>query len=386
MWWTGDVVYTQLLDNVQKMVNGGLNLQPYVHPDCGAHYGVPFLEETPEMFVRWAQFCSMGTIIRFHTNNCCDHRPWSWGKKAEDAIRKTLQMRYALMPTLIAAGRGVTADGSPLVKRLDLEWPELGAAGASRDDQYLLADDILVAPVIPFNSTGNITNGTANSSRSVWVPPGSWADAWSSVVVKGPTTIAVKNVPMDQIPMWHRMGSILITTAPMGSTVAQNWSSVEDPLTLDVFPFSEIDVMRSGDGAATATRFFYDTKTNASQPPRIALAFTQRASTATTPSRTTPSAHSLTLSIGEGPARLWRVRVHLLPGETIESEDLALTTSASHPNGQAATERVKSYTRSTERGHGRGDGESRRIVDGLVNVAESETREIRLDLVFHDIV
>ena len=27
------------------------------------------------MFVRWAQFCAMGTIIRFHTNSCCDHRP-----------------------------------------------------------------------------------------------------------------------------------------------------------------------------------------------------------------------------------------------------------------------------------------------------------------------
>ena len=49
-------------------------LQPFVHPDCGAHYGVPFLEETPAMFVRWAQFCAMGSIIRFHTNDCCDHR------------------------------------------------------------------------------------------------------------------------------------------------------------------------------------------------------------------------------------------------------------------------------------------------------------------------
>jgi alpha-glucosidase (family GH31 glycosyl hydrolase) len=48
-------VYTMLLDNIHKMVNGGLSLQPYVHPDCGAHYGVPFLQETPEMFVRWAQ-------------------------------------------------------------------------------------------------------------------------------------------------------------------------------------------------------------------------------------------------------------------------------------------------------------------------------------------
>ena len=27
VWWTGDVVYTMLLDNVHKMVNGGLELQ-----------------------------------------------------------------------------------------------------------------------------------------------------------------------------------------------------------------------------------------------------------------------------------------------------------------------------------------------------------------------
>ena len=82
-----------LLQNVQLMVNGGLNLQPYVHPDCGAHYGVPFKEETPEMFVRWAQFCAMGTIVRFHTNSCCDHRPWTWGTAAEAAIQKILKLR-----------------------------------------------------------------------------------------------------------------------------------------------------------------------------------------------------------------------------------------------------------------------------------------------------
>ena len=39
-------VFDRLLVN-----SGGLSLQPYVHPDCGAHYGVPFEEETPEMFV-----------------------------------------------------------------------------------------------------------------------------------------------------------------------------------------------------------------------------------------------------------------------------------------------------------------------------------------------
>jgi hypothetical protein len=34
VWWTGDVVYTMLLDNVHKMVDGGLALQP-VHARPG---------------------------------------------------------------------------------------------------------------------------------------------------------------------------------------------------------------------------------------------------------------------------------------------------------------------------------------------------------------
>ena len=131
------------------------------------------------MFVRWAQFCAMGTIVRFHTNSCCDHRPWSWGEEAEDAIRKVLKLRYSLMPTLIAAGRRASEDGAsnsivlsktnctnfllndtvsneltragtPVVQRLDLTWPELAEQGANRDDQYLFADGaMLVAPIIP---------------------------------------------------------------------------------------------------------------------------------------------------------------------------------------------------------------------------------------------
>ncbi len=312
VWWTGDVVYTQLLDNIKKMVNGGLSLQPYVHPDCGAHYGVPFKQETPEMFVRWAQFCSMGTIIRFHTNNCCDHRPWTWGKPAEDAIRKTLKMRYTLLPTLISAGRVATATGSPIVKRLDLEWPELGSAGASRDDQYLLVDDILVAPVIPFPIVDNATM-KSNASRSVWVPPGSWIDAWSSTVVKGPQTMQVTNVPLDQIPMWHRRGSILITTAPRRSVSEQDWMSSNDPLTIEVFPFEHTSA-----SLQSVSRLFFDTKSDPKHPMSTPITLSQTTSSA---GHSTNMSHSaLKLSVEKGLERFWRVRVHLLPGERVSPD------------------------------------------------------------------
>ena len=77
-----------------------------------------------------------------------------------------------------------------MVQRLDLTWPSLAAAGADRPDQYLFADGtMLVAPIIPFNGSDpvakNPTNGTANASRTVWVPPGQWQDGWSSTVVSG---------------------------------------------------------------------------------------------------------------------------------------------------------------------------------------------------------
>lgn len=39
VWWTGDNTYQQLATAVSDMVEGGLQLKPYVHPDCGGHHG-----------------------------------------------------------------------------------------------------------------------------------------------------------------------------------------------------------------------------------------------------------------------------------------------------------------------------------------------------------
>jgi hypothetical protein len=370
-----------LLDNVHKMVDGGLSLQPYVHPDCGAHYGVPFEQETPEMFVRWAQFCAMGTIIRFHTNNCCDHRPWTWGTEAEDAIRKILKLRYTLMPTLIAAGRRATADGTPVVQRLDLTWPELADEGANRNDQYLFADGgMLVAPIIPFNGSDAVakhpTNGTGNASRTVWIPPGSWQDAWASSsggsgggqVVVGPKMIEVKDCPLDRIPMWHKKGSVLITAPHQQhhqhqhqehqqqsehqqqhgegqptvalSTKEQSW----DELALEIFPFP-IDQQHDTTATAEAglgvqqalrsyTAHLHDTKAAHTQaeeqededeeqelPPRTDVRLDQH-----------PTSGVTSLHISAEPSsqqkRTWKLRVHLLPGERLTKAGVTVTTTA----------------------------------------------------------
>ena len=128
--WTGDSV--QLDAAVQATVDSGVHaLKPYVHSDCGGdgvyHGDVAHL--------RWTAYCVLGSILRFHG---ADHRPWHDGPAdnvtlpaTEASIRKYLQLRYRLMPSLIAAGHEATEHGFPLVARLDLFWPEHAPLSAS---------------------------------------------------------------------------------------------------------------------------------------------------------------------------------------------------------------------------------------------------------------
>lgn len=243
VWWTGDVRHDSLRSNIRRAVNGGLALQPYVAADCGGHYGRPHVQESSSLFVRWVQFCALSPILRFHSNACCDKRPWAWGEVALGVIRTFLRLRRALRPTLVAAGRRATADGTPLVRRLDLEWPDLAAEGAARTDQYLLGDDLLVAPVVPPDGERKQRRGRTgvlrrqregrNSTGRTWLPPGEWMDAWSGLVSAGPALLDLGRVPLHKAPLWHRMGSVLVTAAP-GLAAAEQPS---DYLALHVFPF-----------------------------------------------------------------------------------------------------------------------------------------------------
>ena len=55
-------------------------------------------------------------------------------------------MRYRLLPVFYAAAHENYETGEPLLRRLDLDYPQFAEAG--RDDEYLLGKYILVAPVL----------------------------------------------------------------------------------------------------------------------------------------------------------------------------------------------------------------------------------------------
>lgn len=198
------------------MVDAGLNdFKPFVHSDCGGDVDLT----DAGLFLRWTEHCALGSIFRYHGG---DHRPWQYKNETHlNAVRDYLQLRYRLLPSILAAGQRATMTGIPLVARGDFYWPE--HKDSASNQQYVFLDCLLLAPLMDNHSI----------TRSVWVPPGVWEDAWSGESTVGPAMINVTQ-PFDRIPLWHRRdGSFLVLAeAPTLRVDEQDWST----LTLEAFP------------------------------------------------------------------------------------------------------------------------------------------------------
>merc|ERR1719461_1424618 len=121
----------------------------------------------------------MGTIMRVHSDPAGKRQPWVIGGQpnTEKVFRQFVLLRYSLLPQLIEAGEQATRTGFPIVRALELYYPEL--EDATRRDQYFFtSEDLLVAPIDPFANGGK--NHSWNSDRTVFLPPGNWIDAFDS--------------------------------------------------------------------------------------------------------------------------------------------------------------------------------------------------------------
>jgi hypothetical protein len=152
--WTGDTLsdWPFLAHGVENAIHEGvLALNPYVGEDLTGHVGSP----STEFYLRFLEFGTLSPTLRIHSNNgpAYVREPWNFGP-GEPIARDYVNLRYRLMPVIYAAARRAYDEGEPLLRRLDLAWP--GHPEAAREDQYLLGDHLLVAPMVegdPVNPT-----------------------------------------------------------------------------------------------------------------------------------------------------------------------------------------------------------------------------------------
>jgi alpha-glucosidase (family GH31 glycosyl hydrolase) len=248
--WTGDIGPTPefLRRGVENAVHAGVqSLFPYMSEDLGGHTSDP----APEGYIRWIEYGALSPVYRPHCTHNHERMPWAFGTNAEIIARNFLDMRYRLLPVFYAAAHENYETGEPLLRRLDLEFPE--APEARRDDEYLLGKNILVAPVLEAANGSRWQSDEAPATlRILWVPPGDWIDAWTGQTVSGPTLLT-NTVPLDKIPVYIRAGAVLPLAPQMQFTSEKPWN----PITLDLYP-------RAGE-TNTATLYEDDTKTTAYQ-------------------------------------------------------------------------------------------------------------------------
>ena len=142
--WTGDISAGEedIADEIFNAVYGGVKLGlPYVSADIGGHLG----RLTDDLYVRWMQFGALSPIMRVHCGKDKVRMPWCFGETAESVTHTYVDMRYRLLPIYYALSHENYETGLPLVRRLDIDYPEY--AESSANDQYLLGDSILVAPL-----------------------------------------------------------------------------------------------------------------------------------------------------------------------------------------------------------------------------------------------
>jgi alpha-glucosidase len=213
--WTGDnhSWWAHLRLAVRMCLGLGLCGVPFAGADVGGFWE----DATGELLVRFTQ---LGAALPFFRNHSAlgthDQEPWAFGQPYEALCRQAIELRYRLLPYLYSAFEQAAAHGAPIARALAYAFPEDDAAVVV-DDQFLLGDALLVAPILDEDAQG----------RAVYFPTGTWVDVETGERRTGPARAEVA-APLDVLPLFAREGAIV----PLGPVMQYVGERPTDPVTL----------------------------------------------------------------------------------------------------------------------------------------------------------
>ena len=233
--WGGDS--TSTYESMAETLRGGLSLAMsgfgFWSHDIGGFEGTP----DAGVFKRWTAFGLLGSHSRFHGSS--SYRvPWMFDNEAVDVTRIFTKLKLKLMPYLYAVGLEASATGAPVMRPMQLEFPDDPAVG-HLDRQYMLGSDILVAPVF-----------TASGDVEFYLPAGTWTNYFTRETVEGGSWRR-ENHGFTSLPLYVREGAVI----PTGARDDRPDYDYLDGLVLDLFPGASgtITVTNPAGEAATFT-------------------------------------------------------------------------------------------------------------------------------------
>ena len=192
---------------------------------------------TPELYHRATQLACFCPVMQWHSepdggqfralmpggegNN--ERSPWNIARLADDgayleSIRFWHRLRMNLLPYFYSAALDCAADGSPMLRPLAYDWPEDANASAV-EDEFLLGESLLVAPVLDENAF----------TRRVYFPAGEWIPLFGGDALRGGAwrEVACKNCIPVYLRSGHGLALNLGKTLALGSDVGNETDSYQ---------------------------------------------------------------------------------------------------------------------------------------------------------------
>ncbi|RVT78322.1 DUF5110 domain-containing protein [Flavobacterium sufflavum] len=264
--WSGDVnsSWQSLRNQIPAGLNFSMSAIPYWNTDIGGFFAGAYKRgwgdgtKNPsfqELYVRWLQFGAFTPMMRSHGTDI-PREIYNFGKKGEtiyDAIAKTIDLRYSLLPYIYSASWDITNNQSTMMRALVMDFNDKKVV--DMNNEYLFGKSILVAPVVNAQYTpetivksneetgwnkDNDANGakaqavtfTQAKSTKVYLPEGTaWYDFWTNEKINGGQEIE-KATTIDEIPLYIKSGSII----PFGPKVQYATEKKWDNLEIRVYP------------------------------------------------------------------------------------------------------------------------------------------------------
>ncbi|PIM72576.1 alpha-xylosidase [Streptomyces sp. JV178] len=237
--WGGDCEshFNAMAESLRGGLSLGLSGFGFWSHDIGGFEGTP----TPAVFKRWVQFGLLSSHSRLHGSK--SYRvPWDYGEEAVEVTRAFTLLKHRLAPYLQQAARQAHTTGVPVMRAMVLEFPDDPTA-AFLDRQYMLGDDLLVAPVL-----------TDDGTVEYYVPEGTWTNILTGARVTGPRWVRERH-DFHTLPLLARPDSVV----PFAADDQRPVSAWADGVELRVHAFADgaerTVVIPSPDGPGETARF-----------------------------------------------------------------------------------------------------------------------------------
>jgi alpha-glucosidase (family GH31 glycosyl hydrolase) len=144
--------------------------------------------------------------------------PWALDEEAVEITRHFARLKNRLMPFMLASAAEARDRGVPVLRTMDVEFPE-DPACRDLDGQYMLGPSLLVAPVL-----------SADGVVEFYLPDGVWTSPLTGEQVVGGRWVTDTH-GYDSLPLFARPGAIIA----WGSELQRSDYDVLGGLELDVF-------------------------------------------------------------------------------------------------------------------------------------------------------